>query len=173
EENCFFVMVVAATIDSERLLENAPGWTMPERDVIRRAVGSPEVRLFFGEVAEAASRSDILMGLGGTANQICAGLGIPVVSIDEKGKRVQKKLLGDAESLVPPDPLSLARETVAILRDPARREAMANAGRECMGGSGALESVIEYASVSLGWRKRHEVYRAFSSFVRSKGEMKE
>ena len=47
-------------------------------------------------------------GLGGTANQLCAGLGIPVVSIDEKGKRVQKKLLGGAEILVKATPEALS-----------------------------------------------------------------
>ena len=56
-------------------------------------------------------------GLGGTANQLCAGLGIPVVSIDEKGKRVQKKLLGDAEILVKVTSETLAGEALRVLGD--------------------------------------------------------
>ena len=165
-EKCSFVIVLAATIDRDRLLRSAPDWVPAGKDAIRHPSGSPEVMLFSGDVAEAASRADILIGLGGTANQICAGLGIPVVSVDEKGKRVQKKLLGDAESLVPADPESLAEEAIAILRDPARRERMANAGRVLMGAPGALEAIIEYASVSLGWEKRCRVYQRFSSICK-------
>ena len=54
---------------------------------------------------------------GGTANPLCAGLGIPVVSIDEKGKRVQKKLLGDAEILVKVTSEMLADEALRVLGD--------------------------------------------------------
>jgi tetraacyldisaccharide 4'-kinase len=166
-------MVVAATIDGERLLRDVPGWSLVGKDVIRHFSGDPEVRLFFGDVPEAAAVSDVLIGLGGTANQICAGLGVPVVSIDEKGKRVQKKLLGDAESLVPSDPAMLAAETVSILRDADRREVMSKAGRERMGEPGALDSVVIYASETLGWTGRHDIYRKFSLFAKSKGAMKE
>ena len=173
QEVCAFDLVVASTIDRGRLLQNAPGWFPAGGDVICHSSGGPKVSLFSGDVAEAAAGSDILIGLGGTANQICAGLGVPVVSIDEKGKRVQKKLLGDAESLVPPDPAMLAAETVSILRDAVRREVMSKAGRERMGGAGALDSVIKYASETLGWRRRHEVFRKFSLFAKSKGAVKD
>lgn len=171
-ERCSFVMVVAATIEGERLLENAPGWIAAGDNIIRRENGKTEVSLFFGDVAEAAVHSDILIGLGGTANQICAGLGVPVVSIDEKGKRVQKKLLGEAESLAAPDPRALADEAVSILRDPERRKSMSEAGKAQMGKAGALDSVIEYASETLGWRKRYDIYVKLGHFADPKGEMR-
>ena len=127
--------------------------------------------VFSGDVAHVAVSSDILIGLGGTANQICAGLGLPVVSIDEKGKRVQKRLLGDAESLVPAQGRAMAEEALSILRDPARRRSMSRAGRERMGLPGAIGSVADYVSKELGWGKRHDLYLALRSFVESKGEM--
>lgn len=170
--NCSFVMVIAATIVMERLLENAPGWILAKDNVISSRNGEIEVSLFFGDVAEAAARSDILIGLGGTANQICAGLGVPVVSIDEKGKRVQKKLLGEAESLVAPDPRALADEAVSILGDPQRRERMSEAGRERMGRAGGIDAVIEYASETLGWSKRYDAYMKLVRFAGLKGEVK-
>ena len=165
-------MVVAATIEKQRLLLNAPGWILAGENVIRSKNGDIEVVLFFGDVADAAARSDILIGLGGTANQICAGFGVPVVSIDEKGKRVQKKLLGDAESLVAPDARELACEAIAILRDPGRREMMSQAGIERMGKAGGIDSVIRYVSETLGWRKRYDVFLKFSKSSGLKGEMK-
>lgn len=172
-EKCSFMMVVAATIERERLLEKVSGWIpADDNSVIRSRTGETEVTLFFGNVADAAAGSDILIGLGGTANQICAGLGLPVISIDEKGKRVQKKLLGNAEVLVAPDPRAIADETIAILRDPERREMMSEAGKERMGGAGGIDAVIGYASVKLGWRKRYDAYMKFLQFTGLKGEMK-
>lgn len=171
EEDCRFEMVVASTLDRKRLLGKVPSWMGVNGDLIRHDKGGPEVRLFFGEVSEAASRSDILVGLGGTANQICAGMGVPVVSIDEKGKRVQKKLLGEAESLVPAKPALLAREVLSILGDPVLRESMSRAGRERMGHGGAVDALVEYASEVLGWAKRHDVFRTFSDFAETKGDL--
>ncbi len=164
-------MVVAPTLDAGRLLEKVPLWEFVSGDMIRSRNGGHSVKLFFGDVQEAALGSDVLIGLGGTANQICAGLGVPVVSIDEKGKTAQKKLLGDAESLVPPDPVLLAREALSILGDPLRREAMARAGKERMGTGGAIEGVVDYVSKVLGWGKRHDVFRVFSSFAEMKGDI--
>jgi tetraacyldisaccharide 4'-kinase len=98
-------------------------------------------------------------------------MGVPVVSIDEKGKRVQKKLLGEAESLVPAKPALLAREVLSILGDPVLRESMSRAGRERMGHGGAVDALVEYASEVLGWAKRHDVFRTFSDFAETKGDL--
>ncbi len=171
EMDCSFTLVVASTIERDRLLEKAQGWETCGAGNIRRIGGGPEVAVFSGDVAQVAVASDILIGLGGTANQICAGLGLPVVSIDEKGKRVQKRLLGDAESLVPARGRAMAEEALSILRDPARRRSMSRAGRERMGFPGAIGSVADFVSKELGWEKRHDLYLALRSFVESKGEM--
>ena len=110
-------------------------------------------------VASAAEGVKILLGLGGTANQLCAGLGIPVISVDEKGKRVQKKLLGDSEILVKPEGKALAECALKVLRDKGLYESMSRAGRERMGRPGAVEDIAEYACEVLGWRIRERVYR--------------
>ena len=97
-------------------------------------------------------------GLGGTANQLCAGLGIPVVSIDEKGKRVQKKLLGGAEILVKATPEALADCALRVLGDPELFARMSAAGRRRMGAPGALADVVEYAASAPGWEVREALY---------------
>jgi tetraacyldisaccharide 4'-kinase len=117
-----------------------------------------EAALYTGSVASAAYGADLLIGLGGTANQVSAGLGVPVLSIIERGKAVQKKLLKDAEMLVQPDARSLAGEAVKMLRDPARRLAMSRAGIEIMGGAGAIEAVVEFAADELGWDARCDLF---------------
>ena len=110
-------------------------------------------------VARASENVKILLGLGGTANQLCAGLGIPVVSIDEKGKRVQKKLLGDSEILTEAKPQKLAEAVMKILRDKKLYDFMSKAGRERMGEPGAIESIVNYTCENLGWNIREEVYK--------------
>jgi len=113
---------------------------------------------------------DLPFGLGGTANQLCAGLGIPVVSIDEKGKRVQKKLLGDAEILVKATPEALADGALRVLGDPELFARMSAAGRRRMGAPGALANVVEYAASALGWDVREALYERLRERDRRVGE---
>ena len=122
---------------------------------------------------EGAAGADLLIGLGGTANQVCAGLGIPVLSIREKGKLVQKKLLGEAELLVSPDPRSLAQKAATLLQDPETLARMSRAGREAMGPSGSLERIVETLDARFGWSNRCEVYSRFLEYRKSQDCLKE
>ncbi|MDR2528627.1 MAG: tetraacyldisaccharide 4'-kinase [Synergistaceae bacterium] len=150
---CDYVMVLAPTISIGRLRTSCEGWLGGESLTKENA----SIRLHQGGVPEAAVGSQLLIGLGGTANQLCAGMGIPVLSIDEKGKRVQKKLLEDSEILVEPAPRALAAEALKILTTPELHEKMAQAGRARMGSPGALDDVVRYADVELGWSIRCEI----------------
>jgi tetraacyldisaccharide 4'-kinase len=113
-------------------------------------------------IAEAAQIADIVLGLGGTANQVCAGYGIPIISIEEKGKFVQKKLLGDSELLVPPTPKNLAEAVETVLGDMELYRHMSETGRERMGGPGAVEAMALYTETHLGWKLRCNVWRKLS-----------
>ena len=86
----------------------------------------------------------MVLGLAGTANQQAAGLGKPIISVDEKGKRVQKKLLGGAEILVPYDPEALKEALYKVLKDKRLYERMSREGRKRMGRRGALERLVSY-----------------------------
>ncbi len=152
-----FRMVFAPTLPVKEFLSACEnfGWHC-ENDRLTR--GGIAIALTDESVARAAEGVKILLGLGGTANQLCAGLGIPVISVDEKGKRVQKKLLGDSEILVKPDGKALAECALRVLRDEGLYAAMSRAGRERMGSPGAVEDIAEYACEVLGWRVREKVY---------------
>ncbi|MDR3322140.1 MAG: tetraacyldisaccharide 4'-kinase [Synergistaceae bacterium] len=153
--SCAYVMVLAPTIEKERLLASVDYKLDGDGAII---VGGASVATFKGPIARAAYGADILIGLGGTANQVSAGLGVPVVSIVERGKLIQKKLLQDAEILVPPTPKDLSEASAALLLDPVRRCEMSRAGIKLLGGPGALNSVVEYASRDLGWNARVRLY---------------
>lgn len=154
KRRCSFVMVLAPTIDREKLLSSA---RYEVRDGLLR-VGGATVRLTNGSIASVARGADILIGLGGTANQVAAGLGVPVVSILEKGKLAQKKLLRDAELLVPATSEDLSAAVHALLDDPERMREMSEAGVRMLGGPGALDAVCEYAATELGWSARCRLY---------------
>ena len=81
-----------------------------------------------------------------------------MVSIDEKGKRVQKKLLGDAELLTAPTAQALAEGALSVLEDPVRYRLMSAAGRQRMGAPGGLEDLVNFAASELGWDLRQSVY---------------
>lgn len=161
---CSFVMVPAPTIETERLTENLTGWELsPEGDSL--VCGGTEVTLSRKPLAAAACGAELLIGLGGTANQLCAGLGIPVVSIIERGKLRQKKLLRDAEVLVEASPEALAAAAEKILDDPALRQQMQEAGIKNLGRTGALDKVTEYCASELGWEHRCRIYERYRDFL--------
>jgi len=72
---------------------------------------------------------------------------------------VQKKLLGDSELLVPPTPENLAEAVKTVLGDKELYRRMSEAGKERMGGAGAIEAMVLYTETRLGWKLRCEVWR--------------
>ncbi|HCD71195.1 MAG TPA: hypothetical protein DEQ04_01355 [Thermovirga lienii] len=163
-------MVLAATIDEETLLRSLDGWKRLEEGMLVSPSGNTKVVLTRERVGTVARGAKLVIGLGGTANQICAGLGVPVVSILEKGKLVQKKLLGESEVLVEPSSEALSREVLAILEDNTRRMKMSRAGVSMMGPSGAVEDVVRYALKELGWKKRHDVWMHLDEVFAKEGD---
>jgi tetraacyldisaccharide 4'-kinase len=166
---CDCVMVLAPTLSLPRLAEACQGWRLDAREggVPHLTKDGLAIALHRGDVSAAAAGARLLLGLGGTANQLCAGMGIPVVSIDEKGKRVQKKLLEDAEILVEPTPSALADCALKILTTPELYTKMSSAGRARMGEPGALDDVVRYAAEELGWNVRCKVYAELRGLTRS------
>lgn len=169
---CSFVMVPAPTIDIAKLVGTLSGWSVAE-DEKGIISGDVYVRIYKGQVASAARGADLLIGLGGTANQLCAGLGVPVVSIIEKGKLRQKKLLREAEVLVKPEAGELAAAAEHILLSPELRQKMGEAGRQRLGGTGAADKIVEYCAAELGWDNRCLVYKRYRDFLKKRPSVDE
>lgn len=150
-----FTLVIAPSIRIGRMIRENPGWSFVG-DTLQK--GNFRIRVLKGNLVGAAGSADIVLGFGGTANQLCAGMGKPVVSMVEKGKNVQKKLLGDAESLVPGTPGSLASEIRRIMCSREEYIRMSRAGLERLGAPGAINSLLEYMSSTVGWECRARVY---------------
>ncbi len=162
---CRFVMVPAPTTDWKKMAGNLEGWTLSKDG---KELSCPETVIRIpahGQVSAAAADADLLIGLGGTANQLCAGLGLPVVSILETGKLRQKKMLQEAEVLVDANPVALADAAQKILEDPVLWKEMSEAGIRHLGGQGALDRVVQYCAAELGWDNRCDVYDKFRKYL--------
>ena len=167
--DCQFVMVIAPTINIEKMADETDGWTYSAEEQ-KLHHGDIAITVYNGEVVTPARKADILIGLGGTANQLCAGLGIPVISIIETGKLRQKKLLKEAEILVNPTADELAEAAAMVLNDPVQYSEMSNAGKKYLGATGALSKVVEYCAKTLGWDNRCYVYEKFGEYINRKND---
>lgn len=110
-----------------------------------------------GRFADILAASDIVIGLAGTASEQAVGLGKPVIAFPGRGPQfterfaaAQKRLLGEAISLVARDPEVVAEELWAILTDESRRKRMAAVGRERMGEPGGARAIAIQIKEFLG-----------------------
>lgn len=124
-----------------------PGWALRVQEAhTAQAEGEGgRVTLLRGAFGAVARAADVAVGTSGTANEQLAGLGVPVVAFATRGPqftpgfaRRQGRLLGEALSVVPPDPDAMAAEVRALLHDGGRRARAALAGLTRIGPAGAL-----------------------------------
>ncbi len=142
-----FFCALAPGIDLDRVKAVAVeiGWT-PTGEVLRRDGITVTLTRAFGNALAAA---DVVVGLAGTANEQAAGLGKPVVTFPGSGAqmtsqfvRLQKDLLGEA-LVAARDWEDAAGVVVKLLQDPTERAARGRAGRQRMGGRGAVKKIAE------------------------------
>ncbi|MBQ7169491.1 MAG: tetraacyldisaccharide 4'-kinase [Synergistaceae bacterium] len=153
-----FRMVLAPTVDTASFFRECESvdWKH-EGDALTKS--GVTISLTAEEISRAAIGGKLLLGMGGTANQLCAGMGIPVIAPDDKGKRVQKKLLGNAEILTHASSAAMAECALRVLADEGLYGFMSDTGRRRMGRPGAGDDVVRYTRDVLGWGIREKVYR--------------
>ncbi len=133
-----WILVKAPGQSLEELVSFVPDWYCDGDCFWRKDLS---VRIFCGPLASVMEGADLAVGFGGTANQICAGLGIPVLAVGGKEKKSQKRILGEAVKVVPPEVTAIKRELSYLLSDSEERVKMGQAGRERMGPPGALDCI--------------------------------
>jgi len=138
EASVEWVLVKAPNQSLEELVAFAPDWYCDGDCFWKKGV---PVRIFCGPVASVAKGADLVVGFGGTAHQICAGLGIPVLAVGGKEKKSQKKILGEAVKVVLPEVKAIKENLLCLLNDSEKRAEMSRIGRERMGSPGALDRI--------------------------------
>lgn len=126
-----------------------PGWRPVAGDqghgaVVWRAGGS-EVRWYRGRFRDVLASAEVALGTSGTAHEQAAGLGIPVVAFPQPPigwpfLRAQRRLLGDALLLSPPEPAAIAATLRAALA-PDRRARARRDGPSRLGAPGAARRI--------------------------------
>ena len=151
-------MVLAPTLNFEAFFKACKlhGWLHNGNNLVKH---NSVINLSYDDIATASNNALILLGMGGTANQLCAGLGIPVIAPDNKGKRVQKKLLGHSEILTMNNPIAFAECALNVLHDKKLYSFMSHSGKFRMGLQGACNNVVTFTREALGWGVRENVYR--------------
>jgi len=108
------------------------------------------VLLFFKTLfGNIIAESKAVIGLSGTANEQAAGLGKPVFTFWGEGPQItakflvaQKKLLGEALFLFPPDPPRISREIYEVLKDEGILKKARDDGIRRMAGRGSIKGIV-------------------------------
>ncbi len=132
------------------------GWTWAEPSTLERSLsaekvavnGEARVVILKRAFVAALHHASVVLGTAGTANEQAAGLGIPVVSFPTPGPqftelfaKAQKRLLGDTVILEQAEPTRLASTVRQVNENKTLREAVARAGLERIGQSGAARKI--------------------------------
>lgn len=157
-ERISFIVAIAPSLSIGRIVKELPSrWRIFGNDILNEA-SSLRVRIVgFGDLIR---RSDLVLGLAGTANEQTAGFGIPLVTFPGHGpqttyKRMmeQKRLLGEGVSFVKNSDELVGKEVMKILKDKGLSKRMGEEGMRRMGGGGGVERI---ASLIMGYLKKRD-----------------
>src|SRR4030067_897644 len=108
----------------------------PARGIVLKLAHArgPAAGVVKGKFADVLRRSQVVVGLAGTANEQAGGLGKPLITFPgliqgPQFVRMKMRLFDAAAIAVPPHPEVVARALVDLLRDPATPARMSRGGR--------------------------------------------
>ncbi|PYE55810.1 uncharacterized protein (TIGR03492 family) [Deinococcus yavapaiensis KR-236] len=142
-------------------LPDLPGWTTePLGDAaVHLSKGGATVTVLRGAFGSVARAARFAIGTAGTASEQLAGLGVPVVAFPTLGPqfvatfaRRQKRLLGEALTLVDAQPNAVADAVRRFVTNDRAYDAASRAGRERIGAGGALERIARDLDALSGAR---------------------
>lgn len=149
------IAALPGTLPDEKIAEMAKeiGFTFEEKKpfpVLKK--GKMEVLLSRGIFTDVILKSDVILGLAGTADEQAAGMGTPIIHFIGQGPlttkaRVKKQgsLLGDALYQVhSQNSREIADAVLMLLKDPEERKRRGEVGREHMGKSGGAKRIAEF-----------------------------
>ncbi len=101
-----------------------------------------------GAMGNLLAESDIVLSQAGTATVQALGLGIPAITFvnarDRRSRfRDEQTLFGDARVVVPSEADAVSKALAGLLAEPTERMKLGRIGRECIGGPGAVNAIIE------------------------------
>ena len=153
-----FYAAIAPTLDVARLAGGARsiGWRHEATSDTLEGPDGLRVQLCRGQFGAWIHLVEGVVGLAGTANEQCVGMGLPAVTYAGTGPQfnahfaeAQTRLLGESVSRVDPHPDNVARELWAMLTDRDRLERIRKNGTARMGSPGASSRIVADAASHL------------------------
>jgi hypothetical protein len=105
----------------------------------------------WGDFQSLLNQADMVMGLAGTANEQCVGMGIPVVAFVGSGPQTTKRrfvqqgklLLGGVRLLKGLNSAIMAQQVLKCSKDKAWFASVYEKGPQIMGGPGASQRIVK------------------------------
>jgi uncharacterized protein (TIGR03492 family) len=142
------------SVDLARVAALSPDWTRADWDhpltaphLCLQSGSGAKALLMAGAFADMLHAGRLAVGMAGTANEQALGLGLPLIVVPGAGNQgpayVKMKMhwVGEAGLSVPRKATAVAGAITSLLADPARAEAMAQAGQRRMGKAGASVAI--------------------------------
>ncbi len=149
--NIYFLTALSDNLDYESFIEvlKKNGYSVQISSIVS-AKKENTIILAKGLFTEIIHRSEIIIGLAGTANEQAAAIGKPVISFVGSGvqsnyrrMKEQEKLLGGAAKFVK-NHNDVAKEIIYLLNNNEEILRRGKIGRERMGESGASKNIAEF-----------------------------
>lgn len=163
DEGVRFVCAMPSCLRLERIIESvrADNWAFKDGHLSKNGRSILMARDCFEDVI---SKSQVILGLAGTANEQAAGVGTPVVSFAGCGPqttagrmRDQERLLGGAVKFVRDFPEGVVSELSRLLVDPAERVRRGRIGSLRMGAPGGSDAIVQFLAEEFGLRSASQI----------------
>lgn len=158
DQSVRLVCAVPSCLRAERIIDavRADDWALENGYLSKNGRSVLVARDCFEDVI---SKSQVILGLAGTANEQAAGIGTPVVSFAGCGPqttvgrmRDQERLLGGAVKFVRDFPEGVVAELARLLADPAERARRGRIGSSRMGAPGGSDAIAQFLVEEFGLR---------------------
>ena len=163
DEGVRFICALPSCLRMDRIIEavRTDKWTLENGELSKNGRSVLMAQDCFEDVI---SKSQVILGLAGTANEQAAGVGTPVVSFAGCGAqttvrrmRDQERLLGGAVKFVPDFPEGVVSELSRLLVDPAERVRRGRIGSLRMGAPGASDAIAQFLAEEFGLRYASQI----------------
>ncbi|HPZ08144.1 MAG TPA: lipid-A-disaccharide synthase-related protein [Candidatus Eremiobacteraeota bacterium] len=151
-----FLMALSPVVPRETFLKftAGEGWINSEEkkdfSTLKNKEGT-EIKLSQNSFGWIIKRANVVLGLGGTANEQASGMGKPVVTFWSPERQVrkafikhQKKLLGNSLIIVPAETEIIAKKLMDLIKNPSLAEESGEKGPSLMGKKGGVTAIADY-----------------------------
>jgi len=151
-----YYCAVPGALDFDRFLAvgQEEGWEVGEDGSLSRS--GQVMRMVRNGFEDIITRSEVLIGLAGTANEQAVGMGKPVVSFAGTGPQTtvtrmtkQEMMLGGSVRYIADFPEAVAQEVSYLLSHPDEAARRGRIGVERMGAPGASRRIAEHIAQTL------------------------